>query len=240
MANVRTSGNALLVDAPTHLQGGTLSTSTPTRPTPIATAPQDSSRFNAPSWRNPRFLIGAGLVLAATLIGALLLRTPSTTPMWAAAHDLPVGAIIRTSDLVVVKVNVPSSYVPTSTAIVGKHLTRHVGAGELVPKSALGTAVVGDMRSIAVPIEDQHSPPSLVAGNYVDVWVTPRAIGGTLGIPYLSLAAVPVASVTRDSMGGAAAGGTVVLDVKPSQALDLISGLRRGVIDLVRVPGNSS
>lgn len=212
----------------------------PSRPAPIATS-EGSGRFQSPTWRDPRFLIGAALLLVSTVVGAFLLRGPALTPTWSAAHDLPAGAIVRASDVVAVKVHVPAgSYAPAATPIVGQKLNRPVAAGELIPRAALGKIVVGDMRSIAVPVEDQHSPPSLVAGNYVDVWVTPRGIGGTLGDPYLALTAVPVASVNRDAMGGVAAGGTIVLDVKPSQAELLISGLRRGVIDLVRVPGTSS
>jgi hypothetical protein len=169
----------------------------------------------------------------------MLLSTPDKHPMWTATHDLPTGALIRASDVVAVAVSVPAGYISASTSIVGKRVSRPIGAGELVPVDALGPAVVGDLRSIAVPVEDQHSPPTLAAGSYVDVWVTPRNVAGGLGVPFLALAAVPVASVTRDAMGGATAAGTVVLEVKPAQARDLISGLRRGVIDLVRVPGNS-
>jgi hypothetical protein len=208
---------------------------------PATSPPGDSSpaRFTPPSWRNARFLVGAALLLVSAVVGALLLSTPDKHPMWTAVHDLPAGALIRASDVVAVAVNVPNGYIPASTSIVGKRVSRPVGAGELVPVDALGPAVVGDLRSIAVPIEDQHSPPTLAAGSYVDVWVTPRNVAGGLGVPFLALAAVPVASVTRDAMGGATAAGTVVLEVKPPQARDLISGLRRGVIDLVRVPGIS-
>jgi hypothetical protein len=180
------------------------------------------------------------LVVISTIVGALLLSTPDKHLMWSVTHDLPAGAILRASDVVAVSVAVPVGYVSATTPIVGKRVSRPIGVGELVPTSALGPVVVGDLRSIAVPIEDQHSPPTLTAGSYVDVWVTPRNVAGGLGTPFLALAAVPVASVTRDSMGGATAAGTVVLEVKPSQASDLISGLRRGVIDLVRVPGNAS
>jgi Flp pilus assembly protein CpaB len=208
---------------------------------PAVAPPGDSTpeRFKPPSWRNARFLVGAALLLVSALIGAVLLSTPDKHPMWTAKHDLPAGALIRSSDVVAVAVSVPAGYIPASTSIVGKRVRRPIGAGELVPVDALGSAVVGDLRSIAVPIEDQHSPPTLAAGSYVDVWVTPRNVAGGLGVPFLALAAVPVASVTRDSMGGATAAGTVVLEVKPPQARDLISGLRRGVIDLVRVPGLS-
>jgi len=197
------------------------------------------SRFRAPTWRNGRFLAGAALLVACTLVGAVLLATPPTTKVWATTHDLPAGAVLRSADLAALSVSVPPGYALASQPIVGQRLRRSLGAHELVPAASLGATVAGDFRSIALPIEADHSPPSLVAGNYVDVWVTPRDVTGAFGVPFLALAAAPVSSVTRDSMSGPTGAATVVLDVKPSQARTLIDGLRTGVIDLVRVPGAS-
>ena len=202
-----------------------------------AVTPAMTSPKRRPRWFNARVVAGVAIIAISTLVGAVMFAAPVKTPVWVAARTLPAGAVLRAVDVYALPVSVPAGYAPSATAIVGKRLTRPIGVGELVPTSALGPAVYGDFRSIALPVEAEHSPPSLSVGHYVDIWVTPRDAAGTLGMPFLALAAVPVSAVNRDTAGDATSAATVVVDVKPDQARTLVTGLRRGVIDLVRVPG---
>ncbi len=128
-----------------------------------------------PAWRSPRFGAGVVLVAASVALGSWAVdRAASGREMWVARHDLAPGATITPQDLRQVPVaweggadvylaadDLPSDAVATS----------FVGAGELVPVTAIGVAADVDGRPVTVPVP---AGVSLEPGVLVDLWAVPR------------------------------------------------------------------
>ena len=110
-----------------------------------------AGRVRRPSWRDPRLLIGLALIaLAVAAVVMIVQGADTTSPFYAAARDLAPGTVVGDDDLVVVHVRVSSGeYVPQSDAVVGRVLNRTIGAGELIPVSALVSADGYNARGIA-------------------------------------------------------------------------------------------
>src|SRR5262245_21162948 len=59
-----------------------------------------ASRAAAPGWRDPRLWVGAAIVAASVLLGALVLgSSDDTTPVWAAEAALGAGHVLTSDDL---------------------------------------------------------------------------------------------------------------------------------------------
>ena len=128
-----------------------------------------------------------------------------------------------------------------STDLVGRKVTRPIGAGELIPVSAVAETAPnasGDRRLITVPVEPMHSPIDLAHGDRVDVYVSPRDQGGAAGASQLVLGGALVSEVNADA-DSATGEIAVVLDVEATHGAQLVAAGRSGVIDLVRVPVTS-
>ena len=103
----------------------------------------------------------------------------SRVALWAAAHDLPQGAVISGDDLRVVEADLPADllggYVVASRPVEGAVLGRPVRTGELLPASWVmdDESGTGLGRSMAIPLPPE-SPvlPSLRPGDRVDVFAT--------------------------------------------------------------------
>lgn len=185
-----------------------------------------AGRVRRPSWRDPRLL--TGLVLIALAVAAVVMivqRADTTQPFYAAARDLAPGAVIADGDLVVVHVRVSSAeYVPQSDAVVGRVLSRTIGAGELVPASALIDAGGYSARAIAVnsamPLAD-----GVGVGSLVDLWVTVQGDAG----PHSTLvgSGLPVTDVRQAQSSLGSSGGQTVYVAVPladvASVLDAVS-----------------
>ena len=93
--------------------------------------------------RDLRLAVGVARVVVSVLLGARLLASAGDrVPVWTSRAALAAGTTLRADDLVAVAVasDALGAYVPTSSDVAGKVLTRAVGAGELVPAGALGGA----------------------------------------------------------------------------------------------------
>ncbi|MFV0284784.1 MAG: SAF domain-containing protein [Demequina sp.] len=131
-------------------------------------------RLRRPTWRDPRLLIGVVLIALSVAAVAMIVRSAdATTPYYAAKDTLAPGTVLTADDLVVAHVKVASdTYVGAmAEPPVGDVVTRTVGAGELLPASALVAEDEAAVRSIAVstslPLEE-----SIGTGSVVDVWLT--------------------------------------------------------------------
>ena len=163
-------------------------------------------RVRRPSWRDPRLLVGLALIaLAVAAVVLIVQRSDTTEPFYAAARDLAPGTVVGDDDVVVVHVRVSSGeYAAEPDAVIGKVLDRTVGAGELVPTSALIKADAYKARSIAVesamPLAD-----GVGVGSLVDVWVTVQSDAGprtTLVGEGLAVTDVREAQSSLGSTGG--------------------------------------
>lgn len=170
-------------------------------PTPAA------SRLQKPSWRDARLLVGLLLVLAATLGGASVIsHLDDTVSVYRARSSLVPGQQVSKDDLQVVRVKVDQAgrtYLADSGKAPAGHVLREVRAGELVPRSAVGTARQVRGKSVAVPV-DSTLAESLVNGSVVDVWVSARKdVGGraTYATPVKAIGRAVVSRVPQQRGG---------------------------------------
>ena len=156
----------------------TVSTSPPTSPAPGAPAPSLARRLRAPSWRDPRLLVGVLLVLGSVTAGGLVVAAADdTVPVYVATRPLVPGDALDPADLTVVHARLDAAeprYLPAASAPPsGRVLVRAVPAGELVPLSAVGTREQVELRPVSVPVPAEGSE-QVTTGALVDVWVAAR------------------------------------------------------------------
>ena len=217
--------------------------------------PAPARRLAAPSWRDPRLLVGLALVLASVLLGARAVGAADrTTEVFAAATTLGVGRSVTPAELEVVRVHVEgataAAYVPADQPpAAGAVVLRALAPGELLPRSALGRTADLTSRPVTLPLPDEP-PRGVSTGAQVDVWVTTPAAAGapaTAGDaaappPRLLVEAAEVADVRGLASGLAARRGSDVQVFVPLGALpDVLQALADGlVVDLVPVPGSGT
>ncbi|MEJ5914151.1 hypothetical protein [Pseudokineococcus sp. 1T1Z-3] len=204
-------------------------------------------RVAVPSWRDPRLAVGVLLVLAAVVAGArVVAAADQTVPVYAAAQALTPGEPVGADDLAVVRVRVEGgagagAYVAADAAPAdGLVALRTVGAGELVPAVALGSADEVGVRPVGVPVTGAL-PSALVPGALVDVWVTevdPTQPGARLD-PRRVVVSAPVAEVEADGGGlGSMATTTVQVLVGSGDLPDVLAALAADArVALVLTPG---
>lgn len=206
-------------------------------------------RVSAPSWRDPRLVVGVVLVLTSVVVGARVVGAAGdTVGVWALARPVGAGQTVLTADLVVVQVGLEEgtlrSYVPATTELSeGAVALRGLGAGELLPAASLGR--VGDLtsRPVTVPVEGAI-PPGIGVGALVDVWVVRPAAPGTGGGAAPPQRLVEAAEVSAVVDGGGALSARSGADVQVIVPAGSMSAVLQAVSDdddlvLVPVPGAS-
>jgi hypothetical protein len=179
-----------------------------------------------PSWRDPRLLVGLVLIaVAVAAVVAIVQRADTTQPFYAATRDLAPGTVLGDDDLVIVHVRVSQGeYVPQSDAVAGRVIGRTIGAGELIPTSALVDGDSYSARSIAVetsmPLAD-----GVGVGSTVDLWVTVVDDAGARSTMVGSGLAVTDVREAQSTLGGT--GGQTVYVAVPlgdvPKVLDAVS-----------------
>jgi hypothetical protein len=212
-----------------------------------------ATRHRARFWTDPRLAVGVALVAVSALLGATLLGgADATVGVWAARVALTDGQPLSAEDLVRREVRFADQadadrYVSADAAPpAGTVLARDVGAGELVPRAALGAPDRAAVVEVPLSVPADAVPATLRPGSVVDVWVTPDpaltsgTAGGEGAESALVLGRVPVLSVAR--AGGAlgpSASRQVIVGVEPGQEDALpaaLAQLARGSVVLVRRP----
>lgn len=152
--------------------------------TGISEAPA-AKRASAPGWRDPRLWLGVAIVAASMFAGSLVLGTSDhTVAVWAATEPLAAGHVLVPGDLTVRHVRFDDSgeagrYLSADRQLpAGLRLSRAVGAGELVPRAAAGPGTTRDQRQVPVSVAPGQVPPSVGAGDLVDVYVRPSSRTG--------------------------------------------------------------
>ena len=187
-----------------------------------------------PTWREPRFLLGVVLVLAAVAgVAGLVEASDRTVQVYAARHALAAGDEVAASDLVPVRVRLGKataaylSSAPRPDTVV----TRTVAAGELVPVGALGTATGQRETSVVISV-DGELPAAVDVGGAVDVWAA-AASGQSAGVakfgaPRVLVPGATVVRVVRDSGLGASGGVAVEVRVPKDATAELLESLANG------------
>ena len=125
------------------------------------------------------------IVAASVLVGARVLASADdTVAVWAVAADTGVGDGLSVDDLVTQRVRFADSgdleryYTVDDTLPDDLRLVRGLGAGELLPRSALGTSSGVGTVEISLAVAPLRVPTSVVSGSVVDVYVLGSDDGG--------------------------------------------------------------
>lgn len=147
-------------------------------PAPRPAVPQPAQRSPASGWRDPRLWAGVLLVAACGVLGARVLgAADDTVEVWAVAADLGAGDEVEADDLVATPVLFGRAdgldrYVEVTEELPADlTLTRGLGDGELLPRSALGDPARTGTVQIAVAVDDVRVPSSVGAGSVVDIYL---------------------------------------------------------------------
>lgn len=186
---------------------GNLSTRTPPpAPAPIAPgAAPPAVRVSRPGWRDPRLWLGVAIVAGCVVAGARVLGSADdTVAVWAVRADEGSGAVLTRADLVPHRVRFGAAddlagyYRAGATLPDRLVLVRGVGRGELLPRSAVGTAASGTVQ-VPLAVDPAQVPPAVGAGSVIDVYVvgSPNDSAGPADAVAPALDAVTVVAAPR-------------------------------------------
>lgn len=144
---------------------------------PLSTVPP-AQRATTPGWRDPRLWIGAAIIAASVVVGArVMANADNTIEVWAMNRDVVAGDSITGDDLTARRVrfvdpeDLDRYLLATESVSDGTRITRAVGEGELLPRSATGTSLTTGVIEVPINVDPGQVPPSVGAGSIVNVWV---------------------------------------------------------------------
>ena len=195
-------------------------------------------RSRKASWRDPRLWIGLALVAISVVVGARLLsNADDTIGVWAVSADLGPGSELDPAGLVVRRVRFVDGvdverYLATTDELpVDLTINRAVGAGELLPRAALGSSA--QLVQLPLVLDAQRIPPGVGPGSRVDIWVSedekPRSR------PVLQDVGV-ISAPTEAADFGLAGEQQVVVGVPvedESSIADMLAAAERGAVTVV-------
>ena len=158
------------------------------------------SRARRPVFGDVRFVIGIVLVIAS-VAGVWLLVSSSrqTMPMLQTTRTIVPGDTIASDDLQVVDVGLAGlaeAYLAPQDLEPGSIATRTIPEGELLPRSAVGSA--NDARTTTVVVSSTATPAGIKAGTTVEVWHAPlHEEGRTYDEPRILVGDAVVVSVAE-------------------------------------------
>jgi hypothetical protein len=176
--------------------------------------------------------VGLLIVAVSVVAGARLLSAADdTVAVWAVATDAGPGATLDEDDLVARRVRFAAAgdldtYYRVDDALPADlRLVRGVGAGELLPRAAVGDAdQIVDAVELPVAVEADQVPPAVHAGSVVDVYLLGGSGGRSArpreeeGTPILREATVVDAPSPESSFGSAGTRRQLVLAVPEADA----------------------
>lgn len=145
---------------------------------PAPGQPPAAGRATTPGWRDPRLWIGVVIVAVSVVAGSrLLAAADESVPVWAVRGDMATGDEVTGADLVARRVRFVdpadlTRYFPADETLPADlRLRQGVGAGELLPRSATGSAAEAGVLQLPVSVEPGALPPGVGAGSVVDVYL---------------------------------------------------------------------
>jgi len=212
-----------------------------------------ATRLGPVRWLDVRLIAGILFVVLSGVLGAKVLTDAGhTEPVWVVTRSLPAGAALKVDDIQARSVHIEGGaarYLAADRPPTGFVLGRPVGAGELLPRSALASpGKPVPRRLVTVPVERFHFPAGLRAGEVVDIYSTMSARDSPdersshpAGAPQRVVAAVVVDGVDAATgrLGSTGSHVGVSLSVPPDEVPAVVAAAHEGSIDLVRVPQSS-
>lgn len=205
-----------------------------------------AERLRLRPWTDPRLLLGALLVLGATVLGARLVALgDDSVEYWAVASDARAGSAVGADDLVATRVRLDGDsadrYLRVEDQLPAElaelQWGRDVGAGELLDADSLARRGAADVRQLPLTVTEGAVPTDLAVGDDVEIWVGPGPgdDAGTTSQRVLAEARVLSSGADAGSLGGALA-RTVLVEV-PAASLtgDVVSVVGTGRVTVVRV-----
>lgn len=198
-----------------------------------------AARAVRPGWRDPRLWVGLLIVAASVVAGArLLAAADDTVAVWTVAADAGPGTELGADDLVARRVrfadadDLTAYYRADAPLPESLRLVRAVGAGELLPRAAVGaTDQPVDAVELSIAVEPEQVPPSVRAGSIVDVYLLGDASAeepaeaSAPGTPLLREATVVDAPGLDVGLGGGTGRRQLVLSVPEADAAAYFSAL---------------
>lgn len=204
----------------------------------------EARRLRRPGLRDPRLLTGVVIVALSAALGSwVVARAGQTVPVYAAATTLVAGDEVPADALLVrhVRLEDPAPYLlvedgPPQDLVV----LRTVGAGELVPRAAVGTAADQEWRPVAIT-PGTALPAAVGPGSLVDLWLVPDPDDS--GAAPVELAAGLVVAEAVRPAGAFAASDAPTLHVlvpRPLLPTVLTALAGPGSVEVVAVPGSGA
>lgn len=168
-------------------------------------------RARPPRWLDLRLLFGLVLVVAAVVAGARIVSAADeTVTVWAVTRDLAGGTTLTADDLRTVDVGLDehaAAYIAATSDPTGKILSRDVGAGDLLPLSAVTPDT--DLVALALSVPASNVPLTVARGDRVSIYATSLPAAGASSTPastVLVVEASAVADVSDRSQGALSVG----------------------------------
>lgn len=191
--------------------------------------------------------MGVLLVLASMVAGAEILSSSNdTVAVWAATRTLSAGSALDADSLVVRQVRLSAGedrYLPAADVpAAGSVLLRTIGEGELIPRSAVGSARALKVRPVTVALTGA-APDGLVAGAQVEIWVGTREPGQDrkYATPELLVSGAEVSGVREDKSAFSSGGMSAEVLVPLDNIAALLAALaNEDSVTLTPVPGTAA
>lgn len=197
-----------------------------------------------PTWRDPRLGIGVLLVAASVALGSWVVSAADhTVTVWAATGVLSPGQQLSAQDFHQVSVAAPEVadiYLTSeSPEVEGLVVLRTVGAGELIPRTALGGPDSVEERTVTVPVNSALADV-LEPASRVDLWVAApdpedSAMSATLA-PEPLVEGVEVAAVQENTSLFAGSQQMIAQLLVPREELAGVLAARAGDSQIMIVP----
>jgi hypothetical protein len=204
-------------------------TQRPAAPAPAPVPP--ATRAARSGWRDPRLWVGVLLVVVSVVAGArLLAAADDTVTVWSVAADAGPGARLDPDDLEPTRVRFAdegdlAGYFSADDELPADLvLLRGVGAGELLPRAALGSGETSaDTVELPVAVDTEQVPPAVQAGSVVSVYL----VGSRDSGPLLEDATVVDAPPLESTFGTTTGRRQLVLAVPADDAAAFLAALGR-------------
>ena len=206
-----------------------------------ASSTATAGRLRRPGWREPRLLVGLGLVVVAIAATTATVTYGDATESFAVAdRDLEVGQTVTAEDLRTVDLRLESTgeqYVAGAQQLhEGSVVLQRVPEGQLIPTESLGRQEDIDRRPIGIPLATPL-PSGTEPGDHVDIWASQRdRTGGQWDEPVQILEGAELAGV-EESGGGLAADDDATAQVLVDSAdVEAVVGALSGESRITLVP----